>query len=105
MGPGSFVSGAVALVGAPIVQASHSDGGWLGDDGSPQVSLRGIRLLSPERAKHGSSPVSLRRFVLSLREGEGEEKHVDSYTLFAGLNPAIVGNAIEEMESSEETKQ
>jgi hypothetical protein len=47
----------------------------------------------------------LRRFVLSLREGEGEEKHVDSYTLFAGLNPAIVGNAIEEMESSEETKQ
>lgn len=31
VGPGSFVSGAVALVGAPVLQASHSDSGWLGE--------------------------------------------------------------------------
>lgn len=58
-------------------------------------------LLSLERARHGSKPRKLATFCLVAREG----KHFDRYTLFAGPDPAIVGNVIEEIESSEETKQ
>lgn len=57
-------------------------------------------LLSLERARRGSSPVRLRRFVQSLEKGS----NLNKYTLFAGLNPAI-GNVIEAIELSEEAKQ
>lgn len=69
--------------------------GWKPPNQFAQVSS-----LVAREGKTRIQPRKLATLCLVAREGQ----HFASYTLFAGLDPAIVGNAIEEIEPSEETK-
>lgn len=68
---------------------------------APSQFAEVLSLVARERARHGSSPVTLRRCVLSLEKGN----NLIGITLFAGLSPALAGDVIEETESSGELKQ